>query len=143
MSTSQDFQQLLNNQLAQLNQLEQLIDEERVVLTQNDPDKLISLSENKNKLLIDIQNLDQQFTQSPAFTEQKQSGSFDSTLSVIEETLLRCKEKNQANGLIIQQSQLVVERMKTALLQQRSQSSVTYDNKGKTSGGLSSLGIKA
>ena len=64
-------------------------------------------------------------------------------LADIEACLVRCKKQNQINGLIIHQSQLSVERMKTSLLENHNKSSMTYDSKGKTSGGLSSLGLKA
>ncbi|GHF80153.1 flagella synthesis protein FlgN [Thalassotalea marina] len=143
MTAQTDFQTLLNNQLGQLTALEHLIDEEKAVLQKNSPDALVDISEKKNQLLVDIQELDQHFRQSPEFTAAKKAGQFADTLTAIEQTLLRCKEKNHVNGMVIQQSQLAVERMKTELLQQRNKSSVTYDSKGKTSGGLSSLGIKA
>lgn len=143
MTAQTDFQSLLNNQLGQLTALENLIDEEKVVLQKSSPDELVQISEKKNQLLMDIQELDQHFRQSPDFTAAKKAGHFADTLAEIEQTLIRCKDKNHVNGLVIQQSQLAVERMKTELLQQRNKSSVTYDSRGKTSGGLSSLGIKA
>jgi len=134
---------LLEKQLAQLQQLEVIIDSEKDILQQQDPEKLVEISEQKNQLLIAIQTLDQQFEQSPQFKQEKAQGLFTDILENIETTLLRCKDKNQVNGQIIQQSQLAVERMKTSLLQNHNKASMTYDNKGKTSGGLSSIGIKA
>ena len=41
------------------------------------------------------------------------------------------------------QSSLAAERMKNSLLENHNRSSMTYNSKGKKSGGLSSLGIKA
>ncbi|MDO6426426.1 flagellar protein FlgN [Thalassotalea sp. 1_MG-2023] len=143
MADNIDYRQLLDKQFAQLQQLEVIIDEERLTLQKNSPDALAQVTEKKNALLLDIQTLDQQFSQSLAFSKQKANGELDEVLEAIEQALLRCKEKNQVNGHIIQQSQMAVERLKTTLLQQNDKSSVTYDSKGKTSGGLSSLGIKA
>ncbi|WP_286271704.1 flagella synthesis protein FlgN [Thalassotalea hakodatensis] len=143
MADNINYRQLLDKQFAQLQQLETIIDEERLTLQKNSPDALAKVTEQKNTLLLDIQTLDQQFSQSLAFSEQKANGELDEVLKAIEQALLRCKEKNQVNGHIIQQSQMAVERLKTTLLQQNDKSSVTYDSKGKTSGGLSSLGIKA
>ncbi|OKY24723.1 flagella synthesis protein FlgN [Thalassotalea sp. PP2-459] len=143
MADNINYRQLLDKQFAQLQQLETIIDEERLTLQKNSPDALAKVTEQKNMLLLDIQTLDQQFSQSLAFSEQKANGELDEVLKAIEQALLRCKEKNQVNGHIIQQSQMAVERLKTTLLQQNDKSSVTYDSKGKTSGGLSSLGIKA
>lgn len=134
---------LLQKQLAQLQQLETVIDSEKDILQQQNPDELVTISNNKNQLLVAIQELDQQFGQSIQFKDEKAQGIHGDILEQIETLLITCKEKNHVNGQIIQQSQLAVERMKTSLLQNHNKSSITYDSKGKTSGGLSSLGIKA
>ncbi len=143
MSSESIYASQLQSQLEQLQQLEEIIDTEKQVLQQQDPDKLTAITEQKNQLLLAIQSLDQQFEQSLQFKNDKAQGLFTEILASIETVLLRCKEKNQINGQIIQHSQLAVERMKTSLLQNHNKSSMTYDSKGKISGGLSSLGIKA
>jgi flagella synthesis protein FlgN len=136
-------QQLVSQQLSQLTQLETLLDTEKDVLQQQNPDALIHLTAEKNDLLLAIQKIDNAIGQSFEFKQEKLAGKFTSLLSDIEATLVRCKKQNQINGLIIHQSQLSVERMKTSLLENHNKSSMTYNSKGKTSGGLSSLGIKA
>jgi flagella synthesis protein FlgN len=136
-------QQLVSQQLSQLTQLETLLDTEKDVLQQQNPDALIHLTAEKNDLLLAIQSIDNIIGQSFEFKQEKLAGKFTSLLSDIEATLVRCKKQNQINGLIIHQSQLSVERMKTSLLENHNKSSMTYNSKGKTSGGLSSLGIKA
>ncbi|WP_448563661.1 flagellar export chaperone FlgN [Thalassotalea ganghwensis] len=143
MSTEFNGQQALKKQLEQLQQLLSLLDKEREVLTQSAPEKLVELSEQKNNLLVAIESLDKQIEQSVQFRKDKANGLFEQQLAEIEACLLKCKEQNTINGQIIEHSQLAVERMKTSLLQNHNKSSLTYDNKGKTSGGLSSLGIKA
>lgn len=136
-------QQLVSQQLSQLTQLEALLSTEKEVLQQPNPEALTLLTADKNKLLIAIQEVDNAIGQSFEFKQEKLSGSYSSELAEIAATLARCKKQNQVNGLIIHQSQLSVERMKTSLLESHSKTSMTYDSKGKTSGGLSSLGIKA
>jgi flagella synthesis protein FlgN len=136
-------QQLVSQQLSQLTQLETLLDTEKNVLQQQNPDALINITSDKNTLLLAIQDIDNAIGQSFEFKQEKLAGSFDTELVEIEASLVRCKQKNLVNGLIIHQSQLSVERMKTSLLENHNRSSMTYDSKGKTSGGLSSLGIKA
>jgi flagella synthesis protein FlgN len=143
VSTEQNYLQLIKKQLAQLQQLEVIIDHEKETLQHQNPEKLVEITDKKNQLLLAIQLLDQQFEQSVLFKQEKSQGLFKDQLLAIEEILLRCKDKNHINGQIIAQSQLSVERMKTSLLQNHNKSSITYDSKGKTSGGLSSLGIKA
>lgn len=143
MSTEQNFSLLIDKQLTQLQQLEVIIDHEKDILQQQQPDKLVEITDGKNQLLLAIQSLDKQFEQSIVFKQEKSQGLYADKLTEIEEILLRCKEKNHVNGEIIAQSQLSVERMKTSLLQNHNKSSMTYDKKGKASGGLSSIGIKA
>jgi flagellar biosynthesis protein FlgN len=136
-------QQLVSQQLSQLTQLEALLDTEKDVLQQQNPDALIHITTEKNNLLLAIQEIDNTIGQSFEFKQEKLAGNFSSELADIQAILIRCKKQNQINGQIIHQSQLSVERMKTSLLESHNKSSMTYDNKGKTSGGLSSLGIKA
>ena len=136
-------QQLVSQQLSQLTQLEALLDTEKDVLQQQNPDALIKITSEKNTLLLAIQDIDNAIGQSFEFKQEKLAGSFETELVDIEASLTRCKKQNLINGLIIHQSQLSVERMKTSLLENHNKSSMTYDSKGKTSGGLSSLGIKA
>jgi flagellar biosynthesis protein FlgN len=136
-------QQLVSQQLSQLTQLEALLDNEKEVLQQQNPDALINITAEKNALLLAIQDIDNTIGQSFEFKQEKLAGNFSAELADIQASLMRCKKKNQINGQVIQQSQLSVERMKTSLLESHNKSSMTYDNKGKASGGLSSLGIKA
>lgn len=136
-------QQALELQLQQLQQLLLILEQEKEILIKSDPEQLTNIGLVKNELLLAIQTLDKQIEQSVQFRKGKTQGLYKDALAQIEMCLLKCKDKNQVNGQIIQQSQLAVERMKTSLLQNHNKSSMTYDNKGKTSGGLSSLDIKA
>jgi len=135
--------QLNAQQLQNLQQLEELLSVEKAVLQKHNPDALVEITEQKNVLLQTIQEFDRQNSQSPLFKEEIASGTHNEIIAEIEATLLRCKNMNHVNGQIIQQSSLAVERMKNSLLENHNRSSMTYDSKGKTRGGLSSLGIKA
>jgi flagella synthesis protein FlgN len=135
--------QLIAQQLQNLQQLEELLSAEKEVLKKHNPDALVEITEQKNILLQTIQEFDEQNSQIPLFKDEIASGNHSDLLAEIESTLLRCKDMNHVNGQVIQQSSLAVERMKNSLLENHNRSSMTYDNKGKTSGGLSSLGIKA
>ncbi|WP_440875629.1 flagella synthesis protein FlgN [Thalassotalea sp. PLHSN55] len=135
--------ELLAQQHSQLSALETLLTQENEILQQHQPDALNDITAQKNDLLLAIQTLDQHIGQHAGFVAEKATGAFDETLAEIEHLLSACKKQNQVNGMIIQHSQLAVERMKTNLLESNNKSSVTYDNKGKKSGGLSSIGIKA
>jgi flagella synthesis protein FlgN len=143
MSASTQSIELLAQQFSQLQKLEQVITDEKLILQQHQPDALLAVSEKKNQLLLSIQNLDQQISINQIFAQDKAAGFLTQELADIENLLKLCQQKNQVNGQIIAQSQLAVERMKTSLLESHSKTSVTYDNKGKKSGGLSSIGLKA
>ena len=135
--------QLLTQQYEQLALLEKLISTEKEVLQQHNPDALLQISQEKNTALLSIENLDKIIIQHPDFIKEKSAGNLDEILERIAAKLDSCKQQNIVNGQIIQQSQLAVERMKTSLLENHNKNSITYDNKGKKSAGLSSIGLKA
>ncbi len=143
MSELSPSAQLLAQQHSQMTQLEVLLSQESEILQQHKPEALIEITQQKNILLEAIQTLDQTLSTSQAFIKDKADGLCDQALTEIEELLARCKKQNQINGQVIQHSKLAVERMKTTLLENNNKTAVTYNGKGKKSGGLSSLAIKA
>ena len=143
MTNVQSSAQLVNQQLTQLQALKFLLDEEKNVLQNHNPDDLIELTRKKNDLLIEIKDLDLIIERSVEFAQDKAAGKYLTELDEIRALLTRCQAINLVNGQIIQQSQLAVERMKTSLLESHNKSAITYDDKGKTHAGLSSLNIKA
>jgi flagella synthesis protein FlgN len=148
MSLGPDSQELTSNALLvqqhqQLTELAQIIANEKEILQQHDPQALLTVSQEKNTLLIAIQLLDQKIGQNQRFAQDKAAGKLTQQLTAITELLTHCQNQNLINGQIIQQSQLAVERMKTSLLENHNKNAITYDNKGKKSAGLSSLGLKA
>jgi flagella synthesis protein FlgN len=143
MSASSESLALLTKQYQQLQLLEKIITEEKNILQQHQPDELIKISQQKNQLLLSIQTLDQEISVNQQFAQDKAANLLTQELADIESLLKLCQQNNLVNGQIINQSQLSVERMKTSLLENHNKNSITYDNKGKKSGGLSSIGIKA
>ncbi|RHW75940.1 flagellar export chaperone FlgN [Colwellia sp. RSH04] len=143
MSQGLSPQQLLAQQLQQLQTLEKLIITEKQVLQQHDPEALVTISQEKNQQLLAIESLDKHISLDQQFARDKAAGILDNELAEITDLLSQCQQQNLVNGQIIQQSQLAVERMKTSLLENHTKNTITYDSKGKKSGGLSSIGIKA
>ena len=141
--TALTAEHIIAQQLHNLQLLEDLLVLEKEVLQNQDPEALISLTEKKSNLLQTIQQLDEKNAKDPVFKNQIDSGIHQKEIAEIEAILIRCKNKNHVNGLVIQQSSLAAERMKNSLLKNHNRSSMTYNSKGKKSGGLSSLGIKA
>ncbi|NQZ26755.1 MAG: flagellar protein FlgN [Colwellia sp.] len=135
--------ELLTLQHQQLTALAQVIANEKNILQQHDPQALLTVSQEKNTLLLAIQQLDQNISLHQGFAQDKAAGKLVAQLAEITELLKHCQQQNLVNGQIIQHSQLAVERMKTSLLESHNKNAITYDNKGKKSAGLSSLGLKA
>ena len=134
---------LLTQQHQQLTALAQIITDEKKILQQHDPQELLTISQEKNTLLLAIQQLDQEIGKNQRFAQDKAAGKLTQQLAEITKLLTHCQQQNLVNGQIIQQSQLAVERMKTSLLENHNKSAITYNNKGKKSAGLSSIGLKA
>lgn len=134
---------LLTQQHQQLTELVQIIANEKLILQQHDPEALLVISQEKNTLLLAIQQLDQTIGLDQVFAQEKAAGKLTDQLTKITDLLTHCQEQNLVNGQIIQQSQLAVERMKTSLLENHNNTAITYNSKGKKSAGLSSLGLKA
>ena len=141
--TALTAEQLIAQQLQNLQQLEDLLVLEKAVLQKQDPEDLITVTQQKNTLLQSIQKLDEKNAQDPVLKNEIESGIHQKKIDEIEAILIRCKNKNHVNGQVIQQSSLAAERMKNSLLENHNRSSMTYNSKGKKNGGLSSLGIKA
>ena len=121
--------ELVAKQHQQLTLLVQIIANEKQILQQHDPQKLLTISQEKNTLLIAIQQLDQQIGQDQSFAQDKAAGNLTQELAEIADLLINCQQQNQVNGQIIQQSQLAVERMKTSLLENHNKNAITYDKK--------------
>lgn len=143
MASTHSPEQIVQHQLMQVGKLEEILLAEKEILQQQSPDQLIEITKQKGDLLHNIEAVDKQLQNNSEFIQQKEHATITQLLSEIDTTLERCKELNQVNGLIIQHSSIAVERMKSALLENRSKSSMTYNNKGKKSGGLSGKSIKA
>jgi flagella synthesis protein FlgN len=137
------FEAIINKQLLQVQQLEQILLQEKEILQQQDPDTLVAISNKKTDLLTVINATDASSKESPNYQVLLADPGFSETFANIENCLAHCKELNNVNGMIIQQSSLAIERLQNELLENRSRSSVTYDNKGKKNAGLMGKGIKA
>jgi flagella synthesis protein FlgN len=143
VSDSVSIVQTLNHQLQQLTDLEALLNAELQVLQQHDPQKLIDINTNKNALLVNIDTTDKELATNQEFLKNKAEGMYAEQMQAIEAILNQCKDLNKVNGEIIHKSQLSVERMRATLLESNTKSSMTYDSKGKKSGGYSRMDIKA
>ena len=68
---------------------------------------------------------------------------FNDSVQQLDHLLDQCKEQNEVNRQSLEQSQLVVERFKHEILQNRGKAGLTYTAKGKPAVESIGKGIKA
>ncbi len=107
---------------------------------------IVALEENsavKLQYLEQIQQTDAKIAEHPQLSELKTTEDFIHQIKNIDNLLQECKEQNEVNRQALEQSQLVIERYKHELLQQRGKSGLTYNAKGKPALDSVGKGIKA
>jgi flagella synthesis protein FlgN len=135
--------ELLNQQEVELNKLHSLLDNEFEVLKKRDLELLENTAIEKETCLNDINQLDQSIKQLSSFEELKQDENYGEQVSRIITMLVDCKEQNEVNGQIINNSQIAMNRFKMMLQKSIANNSMTYDDKGRTNVKTTSIGIKA
>jgi len=108
-----------------------LLKSELAAIASRNIEELDKCCEAKLQCLEEIQQLDAQIATIPNLAELKTQPWFVENLQAIDDVLQQCKEQNEINSLTLQQSQLIVERFKHELLQNRGKSGLTYTAKGK------------
>ncbi len=134
---------LVSKQQEHLQVLLLLLKSELTAISNRDVEKLDQGCVLKTQQLELIQQLDQQIAELPQISELKNHAWFSDAVSQLDELLERCKEQNEVNRQSVEQSQLVVERFKHELLQNRGKSGLTYTAKGKPAIESIGKGIKA
>jgi flagella synthesis protein FlgN len=134
---------LLNEQEQHLDVLLLLLQKELDAIRTRDVEALKSNTEEKIHTLDLIQATDAKLTAEPELADAKPQDWFKDHLRRLENKLAQCKFLNQVNSQSVEQSQLVIERFKTELLQSRGRSGLTYTNKGKPAQVDKGPGIKA
>jgi flagella synthesis protein FlgN len=134
---------LLNEQEQHLDRLLLSLHKELDAIRSRDVEALKANTEEKIQILDLVQATDEQLTASPDLELAKQQDWFKVVLLRLEEKLAECKFQNQVNSQSVEQSQLVIERFKTELLQSRGRAGLTYTQKGKAAQVDKGPGIKA
>lgn len=134
---------LLNQQQEHLTVLLLLLENELTIIGNRDVAALEQNTVRKATALDAIQAVDQQISQHPELASAKQRDDFRHCVAQLDAMLTRCKEQNEINRQAVEQSQLVIERYKHELLNQRGKSGLTYNAKGKPSLDSVGKGIKA
>lgn len=134
---------LLNQQQEHLTVLLLLLQNELSFISARDTAALDQNTTKKTSLLDSIQQIDLQIANHSELAQAKNRADFRQCVAQLDELLVRCKQQNEVNRQAVEQSQLVIERYKHELLQQRGKSGLTYNAKGKPALDSVGKGIKA
>ncbi len=143
MMTTSPVLSLLSQQQEHLRVLLSLLQAEFNAISNRDIAALELGSIEKTTCLESIQTLDQQISQLPNLAQLKTEVWFIESVKTVDAVLAQCKEQNEINRVTLEQSQLVIERFKHELLQNRGKSGLTYNAKGKPNVDNLGRGIKA
>lgn len=134
---------LLNHQEAELAKLHSLLCNELEILKNRELSALEQASAEKEAILNKVNQLDQEISQSTSLELLQQDNNHSEQVSRIINLLHDCKQQNEVNGQIINNSQIAINRFKGMLQKSISNNTMTYDNKGKTTISNNSIGLKA
>ena len=134
---------LLTRQEMELTNLNGLLCNELEILKNRDLSVLEQASVDKEALLTKINQLDKEISHYTSLEQLKEEPTHSEQVTRIISLLHECKQQNEVNGQIINNSQIAINRFKGMLQKSISNNTMTYDNKGKTSISKNSIGIKA
>ncbi|UTV27053.1 flagella synthesis protein FlgN [Photobacterium atrarenae] len=127
---AQSIEQLLALQLATLESLRRLLEQEKTAIVDRKSADIARLAGDKQALLNQVQQQDhliashthrQQLTDNPALAEQ---------VSTIKAAVTRCKEINEVNGEALQRAQLSFHKLNNLFQQSRGKQQMTYNSSG-------------
>jgi len=134
---------LLNSQENELIKLHSLLASELEILKSRELEILAKASAEKETILTKINQLDKEISHYTSLDVLQQDENYSEQVARIINLLHDCKQQNEINGQIINNSQIAINRFKNMLQKSISNNTMTYDSKGKTSISNISIGIKA
>jgi len=143
MSQPDTIDHLLSHQQEQLELLLSLLQQEYSALSRRESTILIDVLNQKQHCLTTIMQLDPLLAESEQLSEIKSEDWFKQRVDDVQQLLSQCQQQSQINSQVVEQSQLVIERLKTELLQSRGRTGLTYNAKGKPAQVDKGPGIKA
>ena len=135
----EELRGLLDAQHQTLVQLRQLISEEKSALSKQDADKLLALSKDKTQCLFNLKITDEKLANHPHHTLLSTNPALMDKVAQARIILAECKDINSQNASLIELNIASLNRFAQALQASRNASSLTYNDKGKTST-ISTLG---
>ncbi|MGL5359112.1 MAG: flagella synthesis protein FlgN [Shewanella sp.] len=139
-----DIAKLLDAQLAHLAALKDIIAEEKGALISQNADLLLSLAAQKSQSLAELKRNDDAIAMHPDKPLLTEQGALSDSMAKVQQALAECKSLNEQNASLIEMNLASLNRLAQALQTSRNATTLTYNDKGKTST-ISTLGnnIKA
>ncbi|MGL4638980.1 MAG: flagella synthesis protein FlgN [Shewanella sp.] len=139
-----DIAKLLDSQHALLAALKQIIAEEKAALMSQNADLLLSLAAQKSQSLAELKANDDAIARHPDKLLLTQEAALADNMKAVQEALAQCQALNEQNASLIEMNLASLNRLAQALQTSRNATSLTYNDKGRTST-ISTLGnnIKA
>ena len=134
-----EIAKLVDLQHAHLAVLKQIILKEKGALVDQNADLLLSLANEKSQCLKELKTNDDILAKHSDKTLLTQQVELVHKMAEIKDALTECKELNEQNASLIEMNLASLNRFAQALQASRNASSLTYNDKGKTST-ISSLG---
>ncbi|MCE9679990.1 flagellar protein FlgN [Shewanella sp. AS1] len=130
---------IITHQHTLLTDLKAVITAEKAALIAQNADQLLSLAKDKSRLLDEIKATDEQLSSHEESQRLTTEADLIEQVASIKHALAECKQLNALNADLIEHSIASVNRFTQALQVSRNASSLTYDDKGRTST-ISTLG---
>ena len=134
-----DITVLLDAQHQTLTLLKQLIIEEKDALLKQDADKLLALAKDKMQRMSLLKATDEKLAAHPEAEKLASIPELAQKVESAKAILADCKHINTQNSSLIEHNIATINRLAQALQVSRNATSLTYNDKGKTST-ISSLG---
>ncbi|MCS6238137.1 flagellar protein FlgN [Shewanella baltica] len=134
-----EIAKLVDLQHAHLAVLKQIILKEKGALVDQNADLLLSLANEKSQCLKALKTNDDILANHTDKSQLTQQNELVHKMAVVKGALTECKELNDQNASLIEMNLASLNRFAQALQASRNASSLTYNDKGKTST-ISSLG---
>lgn len=145
MNNQQKLFANVNKQVEQLTLLGEFLEKELHLISSRDAESLIHLLDEKAALLDAIQTLDNDIENSLKSVSEEEINAPDiqSAMSNAKALLENCKYRTAINEKAVEQGQLRLSHLRNLMLEVRAKESLTYDSKGKPSGGVLGSGVSA
>ncbi|MGL5409999.1 MAG: flagella synthesis protein FlgN, partial [Shewanella sp.] len=134
-----DIAKLLDSQHALLAALKQIIAEEKAALMSQNADLLLSLAAQKSQSLAELKANDDAIARHPDKLLLTQEAALADNMKAVQEALAQCQALNEQNASLIEMNLASLNRLAQALQTSRNATSLTYNDKGRTST-ISTLG---